>query len=87
MQLIGRNISVQSEQSSKKTADLVAKSTEMSDSERELRKRLDIVYRVFKEASKKLNRVDRCWQEVIDSQVYIIEELKNDTGIKERSPI
>ena len=67
MQLIGRNISVQSEQSSKKTADLVAKSTEMSDSERELRKRLDIVYRVFKEASKKLNRVDRCWQEVIDS--------------------
>ena len=53
--------------------------SDMSDSERELRKKLDIVYRVFKEASKKLNRVDRCWQEVIDSQVYIIDELKNES--------
>ena len=50
----------------------------MTSGERELRKRLDIVYRVFKQASAKLTRIDRNWQEVIDSQVYILDELRND---------
>lgn len=48
---------------------------EKANGERELRKRLDIIYRVFKQASQKLNRVDRNWQEVIDATVYIIEEV------------
>ena len=51
----------------------------MTSGERELRKRMDIVYRVFKQASKRLTRIDRNWQEVLDSQVYILEELRNDT--------
>ena len=61
MELISRNLTYQSDQRSKQTAEVEAMKSEMSDSERELRKKLDIVYRVFKEASKKLNRVDRCW--------------------------
>lgn len=52
---------------------------EMTNGERELRKRLDIVFRVFKQASVKLTRIDRNWQEVIDSQVYIIEELRAES--------
>ena len=51
----------------------------MTSGERELRKKLDIVYRVFKQGSSRLTRIDRNWQEVIDSQVYIIEELRNET--------
>ena len=50
----------------------------MTSGERELRKRLDIVYRIFKQASQRLTRIDRNWQEVIDSQVYIVEELRNE---------
>ena len=52
---------------------------EMTSGERELRKRLDIVFRVFKQASARLTRIDRNWQEVIDSQVYILDELRNDS--------
>ena len=43
-----------------------------------MRKRIDIVYNVFKKASSKLTRIDREWQEVLDAQVYVIEELQAD---------
>ena len=51
---------------------------DIANGERELRKRLDVVHRVFKQASQRLNRIDRNWQEVIDATVYIIEEVKNE---------
>lgn len=55
----------------------------MGFGERELRRRLDIVYRIFKQASQRLTRIDRNWQEVVDSQVYLLEELKSETGESE----
>ena len=56
---------------------------EMTKGERDLRKKIDIVYRIFKQASQKLNRVDRNWQEVIDAQVYIVEEVKSEANSNE----
>lgn len=77
--LIGENVGFQRQQFSRMGDKVKEMEFEGSSSERELRKRLDIVCRVFKQASGRLTRIDRSWQEVIDSQVYIIEELINDT--------
>ena len=48
---------------------------EYGSGERDLKKKIEIVRQVFKKASHNLTRVDRNWQEVIDSQVYILDEL------------
>lgn len=45
------------------------------EADRELKRRIEIVAQVFGQASNKLNRIDRDWQQVIDSQVYVLEEL------------
>ena len=79
IQIIGRNLDYQKTQYSKKDEHAKELQFEMTSGERELRKRMDIVYRVFKQASTRLTRIDRNWQEVLDSQVYILEELRNDT--------
>lgn len=49
--------------------------SESKDSDRELKRRIEIVIQVFSQAANKLNRIDRDWQQVIDSQVYVLEEL------------
>ena len=46
--------------------------------ERVLRKRIEIVLQVFRAASEKLTRIDREWQDVLDAQVYILEEILGD---------
>jgi hypothetical protein len=37
------------------------------ETDRELKRRIEIVTQVFSQASNKLNRIDRDWQQVIDS--------------------
>jgi hypothetical protein len=46
--------------------------------ERVIRKRIEIVLQVFRSASERLTRIDREWQEVLDAQVYILEEILGD---------
>jgi len=47
-----------------------------------LRKRIEIVLQVFKAASEKLTRVDREWQDVLDAQIYMLEEIISDATTK-----
>ena len=77
---LGRNVAYQSHVYSKQDHQVQEMQFEMANGERDLRKKIDIVYRVFKQASQKLNRVDRNWQEVIDAQVYIVEELRTESS-------
>ena len=59
--MIGKNIDYQRTQYSKKDEHVKEMQFEMTSGERELRKRLDIVFRVFKQASARLTRIDRNW--------------------------
>ena len=70
-----KNLEYQSLLTTKKEDQVVEAQHEMPASERDLRKRIDIVFQVFKNASNRLTRIDREWQEVLDAQVYIMEEL------------
>ena len=73
-----QNLEYQNSLQSKVGAEVEEQKHELTHGERDLRKRIDIVHNVFKKASEKLTRIDREWQEVVDSQVYIIEELIAD---------
>ena len=73
------NLEYQRRLNSKKEGEVEEKQFELTASERDLRKRIDIVFQVFKNASTRLTRIDREWQEVLDAQVYIIEELMQAT--------
>ena len=86
IELIGKNVNYQQSLQTRQDAQVKEMQFEMTSGERELRKRLDIVYRVFKQASTRLTRIDRNWQEVIDSQVYIIDELRNETDSADCMP-
>lgn len=89
IELIGLNVSYQSQLHAKADHHVQEQKFDIATGERdthayrEIRKRLDIIYRVFKQASQKLNRVDRNWQEVLDATVYIIEEVKADSSVNE----
>ena len=51
-----------------------------SESEPRVFNKLKKVISCFKDASNRVGRVDRDLQEVIDAQVYIMEEMMNDRG-------
>jgi hypothetical protein len=55
-----------------------------SEEEPKVFKKLKKVVTCFKDASNRVGRVDRDMQEVIDAQVYLVEEMLNDHG-KDRS--
>lgn len=55
-----------------------------SEEEPKVFKKLKKVITCFKDASNRVGRVDRDLQEVIDAQVYLLEEMLNERG-KENS--
>lgn len=81
-----KNLEYQSKLNTKKEDEVEEIQYELTASERDLRKRIDIVFQVFKNASNRLTRIDREWQEVLDAQVYIIEELMQTTDQAETLP-
>lgn len=46
-----------------------------SEYERGFCKRLEVVMQVFRLQADKIRKIDRQWQQVLDSQVYILEEV------------
>lgn len=52
-----------------------------SEEEHKVFKKLKKVVACFKDASNRVGRVDRDLQEVIDAQVYLMEEMLNERGM------
>ncbi len=51
-----------------------------SEEEPKVFKKLKKIVACFKDASNRVGRVDRDLQEVIDAQVYLVEEMLNERG-------
>lgn len=60
---------------SRKGQKCIEDKEELSQGERDLRKKVEIIIQVFKTSADRLSRVDREWQEVMDSQAYVLEEI------------